>query len=314
MSASARGVLALVAACVIWGLSPLYYKLLVHVPPLDVLAHRTLWSCVFFTLVLMAQRRLRALAATMASPAAGLATLAGALMITANWFLFIFSVQANRVTESSLGYYIYPLVAVVFGVLFFQERLRLVQGCAVALAALAVALLTLGQGTLPWISLVLATTFGFYGVIKKRSKLGPVVTVTAEVMVLAPPALAYLIWAHGDGSDWPDAGTLILLMAAGPVTALPLMLFSYASIRVSMATAGLVQYLNPTLQFLCAVVIFSEPFGWAQALAFGLIWTALALYSLASWRQDRAARRVARAASTSPAKVTKSDRLPSAKP
>lgn len=217
-------------------------------------------------------------------------------------------------TESSLGYYIYPLVAVVFGVLFFQERLRLVQGCAVALAALAVALLTLGQGTLPWISLVLATTFGFYGVIKKRSKLGPVVTVTAEVMVLAPPALAYLIWAHGDGSDFPDAGTLILLVAAGPVTALPLMLFSYASIRVSMATAGLVQYLNPTLQFLCAVVIFSEPFGWAQALAFGLIWTALALYSLASWRQDRAARRLAKAASTSPANVTKSARLPSAKP
>lgn len=316
MTETGKGVLALVTACTIWGLSPLYYKLLSHIPPLEVLSHRTIWSFVFFALVLAAQGRLGHLRGALSTGrSVGVIALA-ALMISANWFCFILSIQIGKATEASLGYYIFPLVAVLIGVLAFSERLGRSQWISVALAVSAVVVLTAGLGVAPWIALIIAGTFGLYGLIKKRLPLGPVVSVTAEVLLLAPIALLVLwqVWQEGTAAYGANLRDSVLLMVSGPLTATPLILFSAATKRVSLSTVGLVQYMNPTLQFLCAVLVFGEPFGQWHAIAFGLIWTALAVYSLATIRQERASRRVAMAASGVSTTVMKSSSDASAKP
>jgi chloramphenicol-sensitive protein RarD len=308
MTEPRKGVLAMVAACVIWGLSPLYYKLIAHIPPLEVLSHRTLWSLVFFGAVLVGQRRLGAVAVLLARPRAALMVGFAALMISTNWFLYIYSIQIGHTLQASLGYYMFPLVAVVLGGLVFGERLGALQWGAVALAAVAVTVLSLGAGAVPWISLVLATTFGMYGLAKKRSAAGPVVSVTAEVALLAPLAALWLWGVHTQGwqgiverpgaifgSNWRDS---LILVFSGPITAGPLILFSYASRRISLSSVGLVQYLNPTLQFLVAVLVFAEPFSPAHAIAFALIWLALAIYSAQAIAQDRAARRASATSDT----------------
>jgi chloramphenicol-sensitive protein RarD len=287
------------AACTVWGLSPLYYKLLAHVPPLEVLSHRALWSLLFFGLVLLAQRRLAEVPRALARPSRlGWMALAS-VMIASNWLLYIWSIQIGRVTEASLGYYIFPLVAVLFGAVLFGERLGRVRWAAVALAALAVCILWAGLGALPWISLLVAMTFGVYGVLKKRVEAGPVVSVTAEVLLLAPLAVLYLAVLVPEHEALSPL-SLGLLALSGPLTAGPLILMSYALRRVGLSTLGVIQYLNPTLQFLCAVAIFAEPVTVWHMVAFPLIWVALAVYSLESLRQERSARRRSRQASTVP--------------
>ncbi|EEW26073.1 EamA family transporter RarD [Rhodobacter ferrooxidans] len=297
MGEQRKGVVALAVACVVWGLSPLYYKLLAAVPPLEVLSHRTLWSLALFGLILLGQGRLREVPQLLRSHGGGVAL--AAVLISANWFLFILSVQIGLTVQASLGYYIFPLVAVLLGVLAFGERLNRWQGLAVSLAAAAVLVLTFGLGVAPWVALALATTFGLYGLIKKRLVAGPVVSVTAEVLVLAPLAVVWLAGVHGGlfsefsrAGGWfgHSLGTSLLLAFSGVMTAGPLILFTYASQRVTMATVGLVQYLNPTLQFLCATLVFAEPFSRWHGIAFGLIWAALAIYSWQALVQDRAAR------------------------
>ncbi|MGB8813431.1 MAG: EamA family transporter RarD [Paracoccaceae bacterium] len=294
-----KGVIAMAAASTVWGLSPIYYKHLAQVPPLEVLSHRTLWSLLFFGMVLAWQGRLHLVPLLLRGRGLAVVILA-AVMISANWYLFILSVQLGHTVEASLGYYIFPLVAVLIGMLVFGERLSRGQGLAVALAVAAVGVLTAGLGVAPWIALTLAVTFGAYGLIKKRLGAGPVVSVTAEVLVLAPLATGWLwgvhsgVWVEsGRFGGWfgQDIETSALLAFSGVITAGPLILFSYASRRVSMATLGLVQYLNPTLQFLCATLLFAEPFSRWHGIAFGLIWAALALYSWESLAQDRAVRR-----------------------
>ncbi|MBV2361402.1 EamA family transporter RarD [Thalassococcus sp. CAU 1522] len=316
MSDTRIGFIAIVAACVIWGLSPLFYKLLTHVPPLEVLAHRTVWSLFLFAGLLLVQGRLRAVRAALDSPVKAATVGLAAAMITVNWFLFIWSVQVGLVKETSLGYYIYPLVSVALGVVLFGERLSRLQWLAVALAAASVAVLVAGLGTAPWLPLVLATTFSIYGVLKKRLSIGPVVSVTAEILLLTPVALAWLAMLHvgGAGAFGRDLVTSLLLIASGLLTALPLVLFSRAAQLVPLSTVGLVQYLNPTLQFLCAVVIFTEPFTPVHALAFGLIWTGLALYSISTIRQDRARRRMSMTSVAEAPTCTKSSSEASAKP
>ncbi|MDF0602504.1 EamA family transporter RarD [Psychromarinibacter sp. C21-152] len=309
MNEAGKGVAAMVTACMIWGLSPLYYKLLAHVPPLELLAHRTFWSLIFFGTVLALQARLgevRRLLLSSPRQVAAVGFAAG--MISTNWFFFIYSVQIGRVVESSLGYYIFPLVSVMLGVLVYREGMDAAKAVAVGLAATAVIVLTLGLGVAPWVSLVLAFSFGFYGMVKKYVAAGAVVSVTAEVVLLVPLALFWLWGVHSQG--WTGlTGTNLatfgrslsdsaLLMLSGPLTATPLILFSYASRRVTMATVGLVQYLNPTLQFAVAVAIFAEPFTRWHAIAFPLIWVALAIYTLRTWRQERSARRAATSSST----------------
>ncbi len=299
MDQARSGVVALCAACVIWGLSPLYYKLLIHVPPPELLAHRTLWSAIIFLALLAAQGRIKALGMALGSVRALWITLVSAIMISVNWGLFILSVQIDRVTETALGYYIFPLVAVLLGVIVLRETLSRAQWLAVALACVAVCVLTVGQGVAPWISLILAFTFGLYGLIKKQMAAGPVVSVTAEVLVLMPFALGWLMWLHL-GRDVPSPGvfgqdiaTSALLIFSGFITAFPLVLFSRGAQQVRLATVGLVQFINPTLQFLCAVLVFSEPFGVVHAVTFALIWIALALYSANALAQDKARRRMA---------------------
>ncbi|WP_420567637.1 EamA family transporter RarD [Thalassovita sp.] len=316
MSDGKSGILALVGACTIWGLSPLYYKLLAHIPPIEVLAHRTLWSCLFFAIVLAGQGRLRQLRGALGSVRSTLLVGAAALLISTNWFFFIMSIQIGKAVEASLGYYIFPLVAVLIGVVVFRESLGRLQILAVSLALLAVVVLTLGLGVAPWIALVLSGTFGLYGLIKKRLPVAPLVSVTAEVLLLSPIALVVLAygWDQGHAAFGQGTQDLLLLMFSGLLTGTPLILFSAATKRVSMATVGLVQYLNPTLQFLCAVLIFAEPFGQWHAIAFALIWTALAIYSFAAIRHERALRRTSSAAAGVSTTVISSSSEGSAKP
>lgn len=303
MSDGTKGVLAMLAAAVVWGLSPLYYKALEHVPPLEVLGHRTLWSAAFFAIVLAVGGRLAEVGALVRSRDVAVVAVA-ALMISVNWFLFILSVQIGLATEASLGYYMFPIVAVVIGVVVFGERLDRLRAVAAGVAAVAVALLTWGLRVPPWIALTLAITFGIYGLVKKRLKADPVASVTAEVTLLVPLALVWIIgteagWlteggrpgghflGHNPGDGW---ATTALLAGSGILTGGPLILFAYAAQRASMATVGLVQFVNPTLQFLCAVLAFGEPFTLWHKAAFALIWLAVAIYSLGSFRQERAAR------------------------
>lgn len=301
MSEQTRGVLAMIGACSIWGLSPMYYKLLSHIPALDVLSHRMIWSLALFGVLLALQGRLREVARSMNTWRSFTLVLIASIMIAANWTLFIWSVQTGNTTQTSLGYYIYPLVAVVIGRVVFREMLSGLQWTAVALATVAVSILTVGLGTVPWIALTLAITFGFYGLIKKRQNAGPVVSVTGEILLLAPLALAVLLQTYHNGGAvfGGDLTTMALLVFAGPITAVPLILFSYAARRLTMTSVGLLQYINPTLQFACAVFVFSEPFGPWHVAAFVLIWSALALYSATAFRQDKARRKAARAAAAS---------------
>ncbi|MEY8838527.1 EamA family transporter RarD [Cribrihabitans sp. XS_ASV171] len=309
MSETTKGILAMIGACTIWGLSPIYYKLLAHIPAPEVMAHRITWSLVFFAGVLAVQGRLPVLRAAFSGGRRIATIVLASAMISTNWFLFIFATQIGRNTETSLGYYIFPLVAVLLGRFVLGERLGRIQWGAIALAFAGVSVLTVGLGVAPYISLALAVTFGLYGLIKNGLPLGPVVSVTAEVAVVAPFALALLaarhggIYGEGAGAFGASLQDSLLLMLSGPLTASPLILFSAAARRVAMSTVGVLQYINPTLQFLCAVILFGEAFSPVHQAAFALIWAAVALYSLGAFRQDRAARRAAMAASGSSTQV-----------
>lgn len=301
MSEEAKGIAAMVTACTVWGLSGIYYKLLDHVPPLEVLSHRTLWGLIFFICVLTVQGRLRALPQALAAPRTLLVVTVAAFMVSLNWFVFISAIQQGYATDASLGYFTFPLVAVLMGALFYREQLTRMQGFAVALAASAVVVLAVGLGATPWVALILATSLSLYGVAKKGLVIGPVLSVTAEVLLLSPLALGWLFLVHseGGGAFGTDAITTGMLMFAGIITAIPLILFSYAARRVSMATIGLTQYINPTLQFLVATLLFREAFTIWHAIAFAMIWTALAIYTAASLRRNKAARKAASVAGMS---------------
>lgn len=305
MSDSRKAVLAVLLACTIWGLSPLYYKALAHIPPLELLSHRSIWSLVLFSALLLVQSRLiEVLRLFRDLRVIGLVLLAS-VMISANWGGFIISIQIDKAVEASLGYYIFPLVTVLLGRLVYGEVLGRGKSIAVMVAALAVMILTYGLGVPPWISLFLATTFAIYGVIKKALSVGPVVSVTGEVLLISPFALVWLWGIHTQG--WTglfdrhlatfgnDFGDTLMLIGSGALTAVPLMLFSYASKNLPLSTVGVIQYLNPSLQFLCAALIFAEPVTPWHMIALPLIWLALAIYSVAAIRQDRASRRAATA-------------------
>lgn len=284
MTEPRKGAVAMVLASIIWGVSAIYYKQLSGIPPLEVLCHRTLWSVIVFIFILRLQDRLQDLKLVFLNKKLILGLFWAAAMISINWFFFIWSVHNDRATEASFGYYIFPLVAVLFGLIFFKEQLSLMKWCSVFLAIFAVTTLAISQNILPFVALVLSVTFGIYGALKKQINLGPVLSVTTEVILLLPLAITFLLYWHssGFGSFGKDIETTSLLIFSGPMTAVPLMLFSYAARRVQMTSLGIIQYLNPSLQFLVAVFIFAEPFGVSQGIAFGLIWLALFIYTLAS--------------------------------
>jgi chloramphenicol-sensitive protein RarD len=269
------------AAYLAWGVSPVYFKALVAVPPLEILAHRVVWSVVLLAALLAASGRMGAVRRSLAEPRR-IALLAGtAALISVNWFLYIWAVNTGRLLEASLGYFVNPLANVLLGVVFLRETLGRWQRVAVALAAAGVAVLLVRLGTFPWLSLALATSFAFYGLVRKRAGIDALGALLVETAVLAPLALAFLsvLGASGRGAFGSSAGTTALLVAAGAITALPLLWFGHAVQRLRLSTVGLVQYVAPTAQFLLAILVYREPFGSAHALAFACIWVSLAIYS-----------------------------------
>ncbi|WP_122074812.1 EamA family transporter RarD [Pseudophaeobacter sp. EL27] len=297
MTEGTKGVIAMIVTCTIWGLSGIFYKLLAHIPPEQVLSHRILWSGVFFACILAVQGRVDQLVAALTQWRRVRVLMLATAMISLNWFIFITSVQIERATESSLGYYIFPLVSVVLGRVFFGEHLSRAQGLAIGLATFAVALLTYGLGVAPWIALVLGFSFAIYGVVKKGLDIGPVVSVTAEVWLLFPIAILVILLTGGGGiqGSWRDAG---LLMLSGPLTGAPLILFSYAARRVALGSIGVLQYINPTLQALVATVVFGELFTPWHGAAFGLIWGAVIIFSLSALQKSHQETRDAQAVKT----------------
>jgi len=276
------GIISAALAFLFWGLFPVYFRALGDVPPMQILAHRMLWSLAFLLVVLAVLRRWAWLDLVRKPRIFG-SFLASALLLAGNWLVYIWAVTSGHVIESSLGYFINPLVNIMFGYLLLHERLRPAQWGAIAIAALGVAWLTWQTGNVPWIALVLASTFGAYGLLRKTAALGALEGLSFETMVLFPLAAAYVGWLTFTGENvfinTDSAATRWLLVAAGPLTAIPLLLFASGARRIPLSVLGLLQYLSPTLQLLLSVWLFKEAFTADRLVGFVLIWTALALFA-----------------------------------
>ncbi len=272
------------AAFSLWGLLPVYMKALAHVPAYEVVLHRAIWSVPVAGILLLVLRRTADIRAALRSPRTLAMAAVTAGLISINWGLYVWSIAVGRATEAALGYYINPLVNVLLAAVFLGERLGRLQWGAVALAFVAVAILTIEAGQLPWISLVLAFSFGFYGFLRKTLPIGPSQGFFLEVMILAIPATVIAVWFGATGAghfDLSDTTTFWLLIGCGPVTALPLILYAYGTKALRYTTVGLMFYITPTMIFLTALFVFGEPFNAIKGLAFALIWIALGLYSWA---------------------------------
>jgi chloramphenicol-sensitive protein RarD len=279
---SARGFLFALGAYGLWGVLPLYMKAVDHIPPVEVVAHRILWSVPVAGIVLLALNRTADIRRAFVSPRTLMMAAVTASLITLNWSVYVWAIAAERTVETALGYYINPLVNVAMGAALLAERLTRAQWIAVALAAAGVAVLTFEAGGLPWVSLVLAFSFATYGFLRKTLPIGPSQGFFLEVLILCLPALAYIVWlgAAGQGHFLPGRSEdVVLLLLAGPVTAIPLILFAFGAKLLRYSTIGLMQYIAPTMIFLIAVFVFREPFGWGRAIAFLCIWSGLAVYS-----------------------------------
>jgi chloramphenicol-sensitive protein RarD len=283
-----KGLLYAAIAYLTWGLLPIYWKSLHELPPLEIMAHRVVWSLVFVSIVLTVRRQWRWIGAI--SRQTLLTFVAISVLISVNWFVYIWAVNAGFVVETSLGYFINPLVNVSLGALFLGERLRRLQWMAIGLAATGVLYLTLSYGSLPWIALTLAFTFGFYGLLKKTAKLNSVEGLTLEMALIFPVALLYLAYLGvTDQAAFPKVGLGIesLMVGAGVITAIPLLAFASAARRITMTALGLMQYVAPTMQFSLGVFLYHEPFSTAQLVGFSLIWLALAAYTAESIVHNR---------------------------
>lgn len=292
-----RGIVFALTAYLLWGVFPIYFKQVQSVAPLEVLANRMLWSLVFVAALLTALRGTRWPRELLRQrPHLGWFALS-AVAVSLNWLIYIWSVNAGRIVDASLGYFINPLLNVLVGALFLHERLRPAHWAAVLLATLAVAWLTWSEGRLPWIGLALAFSFSLYGLLRKRAPLGAAEGLAVETALLAPAAGAYLLWLafHQDSAlvDAVGRGDLELvswLLLAGPVTAVPLLFFAAGARRIPFATLGILQYVGPSLQLVIGVRLYGEPFDLDKLVGYGLIWIALAAFSLDGLWQWRASR------------------------
>ncbi len=299
MNADLRtGLVAGFAAYVLWGSLPIYFRALGHIGPGELLAHRIIWSLptgLIFIALASQWDRVRAVLTL-----AKLGWLAlSALLIGANWLVYIYAVSVDRVMEASIGYYINPLVSVLLGLVLFSERLRRVQWLAVALACIGVAVLTQAFGQVPWIALALCFLFAFYGAIRKKIGVEGRTGFVIEAAILFPAAAFWLAFMVASGESAPmgrGGWDIPLLLASGPITAVPLICFAVAASRLKLSTVGMMQYIAPTLQFLIALFIFKEPFTQTHALAFAFIWLALVVFTADSVIGNARARRLARAA------------------
>lgn len=294
MHSSRAGVLYGVAAYGLWGFLPLYWLLLGEAGSVEVVAHRVVWSLVVVLVILALAGRLRGLT-RLGRRTYGLLAVAS-VVVAANWCLYIWAVDTNQVIEASLGYFVNPLVTILLGVVVLRERLREAQWLAVGIAALAVVVLTIDYGRLPWIALALALTFATYGFVKKKAGVGAAESLAIETAVLVVPSVGFLIWlAARGGATFAHAGPAIdvALVAVGLVTAVPLLCFSAAATRVPLTTLGQLQYLAPSINFVLGVTIFDEDVPPARLAGFGLVWIALVIVTVDAFRHRRRAARVA---------------------
>jgi chloramphenicol-sensitive protein RarD len=275
-----KGLLYALIAYLTWGLLPIYWKSLHALPPLEIMGHRVIWSLLFVLLVLAVRRQWSWIARI--DRRTLWTFVAISVLISVNWFTYIWAVNAGFVVETSLGYFINPLVNVLLGAIFLGERLRRLQWVAIGLAAAGVLYLTLSYGSLPWIALTLAFTFGFYGLLKKKASLNSLEGLTLEMALIFPLALAYLLYIGMTGTAaFPKVGLGIesLMVGAGVITAIPLLAFASAARRITLTALGLMQYIAPTMQFCLGVFLYHEPFAISQLIGFILIWLALAAYT-----------------------------------
>lgn len=284
-----RGVAFAVLAYGAWGIIPLFWRLLDGVPPVELLAFRVVFSLAFISTFLVLTRSFGPVLSALRDPKTRLLLALSSVLIGINWGVFIASIQLHRLSDASLGYFLNPLCNVALGVIVLKERLRPLQTAAVALASVAVILLVVLGGGLPWIALVLAGTFAIYGLVRKTVVVGATVGLLVETLILSPFALVYLAWLGPAGSQAVSAGssTFLLAAASGPVTALPLVWFSRGARALPLSTLGLTQYLAPTGQFLIAVFLFGESMPSLKWVAFGLIWLGLAMFSFDLVRHAR---------------------------
>lgn len=277
------GIFYALLAYIIWGLLPLYIKSLHGIAPMEILLHRMVWSLVFLGLVLTWRRHWGWLRGVWTNPRLLAGFVASALLLSGNWFLYIWSVSNGRVVDASLGYFINPLFNVLLGVLFLHERLRPGQWASIALAAAGVIWLTVAAGQLPWIALALAATFGGYGLLRKTATLGALEGLSLETMLLFPLAASALAYLFATGqADFTEVGGGVQLLAllAGPVTAVPLLLFAAGARRIPLSLLGLLQYTGPTLQLLLGVWLWNEPFPASKQIGFAMIWISLLVYAV----------------------------------
>jgi chloramphenicol-sensitive protein RarD len=313
MSDERRGYVYGLAAYAMWGFFPIYFKLLKPAPPLEILAHRVIWSVVFISLLLAALRNRRFIGRLLRDPRLlGGVTLA-AILIGVNWGTYIVGVNSSRVVETALGYFITPLVVVLLGVTVQRERLRRWQWVAVGIGAVAVAVLTVDYGHLPYIALLLAASFGSYSLIKKRLSLPPAEGLFVESSVLALPALAYLAWLNASGgAEFGHVSALhtALMVFSGLATAVPLLLFAGSANRVPLVGLGILQYVAPILQLACGVLLFHEPMPAARLAGFTLVWIALIVFTVDGIRGARRSRAQRTAADPTAATVEPAAALP----
>ncbi|HEY84290.1 MAG TPA: EamA family transporter RarD [Chloroflexi bacterium] len=278
-----KGIFYAIGAYTVWGVLPIFWKLLQSASASEIVAHRMVWSLIFLAAILSYRRQWQWLPKIRRNRRAmGIFALTAALLGT-NWLIYVWGVNTGHIVETSLGYFINPLVNVLFGVIFFHERLRRGQWLAIAIATAGVLYLTFSYGALPWIALSLAFSFGFYGMFKKKSPLNALEGLSLEMMVLFIPALLYLFYLQGAGeATFGHVGlmTTLLLAMTGVATAIPLLFFAAAAQRIPLSVIGVLQYLAPTLQFLIGVIIYGEAFTQTRLIGFGIIWLALFIYTV----------------------------------
>ena len=287
---SRKGIALGLTAYLVWGSFPAFFKLLPNAEPLEIVCHRIVWSAVFLLLLVFFQRRTGKLIRTLVDGKILMTLCCSTLLIACNWFVFMFAVQGDQVLQSSLGYFITPLLSVAFGFIFLGERLSRWQQLSCLFAASGVLYLILGYGQVPWIAFLLATSFGLYGLLRKVAKVDALIGLTVETLLLAPFATGYLVYLSKVGQPAFLSGSTsynLLLPLAGVVTAIPLLFFIAAAQRLRLATIGFMQYLTPSLHFVLAVVAFSEPFSRDQLISFLLIWIGLAIYSADILREHK---------------------------
>ncbi|MBC7005569.1 EamA family transporter RarD [Photobacterium sp. BZF1] len=285
-----RGVILALSAYTMWGVAPIYFKSLQHVSAMEILSHRVIWSFVFLALLLVVSKGWGQVRAVLGRPKVVMLLLATSLLVGGNWLIFIWAVNNNYMLDASLGYYINPLLNVLLGMMFLGERLRPLQWVAVALAATGVAVQLIQFGSLPWIALALAASFGLYGLLRKKVNLDAATGLFMETSLLLPLALGYVfIFANSATSDWSanPMSTNLLLMAAGIVTTLPLLCFTGAATKLKLSTLGFFQYIGPSLMFLLAITVYGESFTADKGYTFAFIWAALIVFSFEGLRNHR---------------------------